>query len=226
MARNPHKTRCLVPGCRNWAMRGHTRCRPHRDAELGPRGAGAPPGNLNALRTGENAHPLSPDDLGQLAQSILRTPDQLPHHLDRTIQSIHRRYRDPVKTLLALQALVPVLLSRVADDLFVAELHALRQQLPPAHQGQVELAIWRRAVPLSPIHKLELLRKLQRATSAQGAQPSAEAATPDPPRAVPGRDGPDGPQGRDPDIEPEKRMPMEKQLPVSTGRLTFASGGA
>ena len=30
---------CQVPGCRNWAMRGHTHCRPHRDPELGPRGA-------------------------------------------------------------------------------------------------------------------------------------------------------------------------------------------
>jgi hypothetical protein len=31
MPRNPHKTRCQVPGRRNWAMRGHTHCRSHRD---------------------------------------------------------------------------------------------------------------------------------------------------------------------------------------------------
>ena len=54
MPRNPSKRRCQVPGCRNWAMRANTRCRPHRDRELGPRGAGAPAGNLNALHTTEN----------------------------------------------------------------------------------------------------------------------------------------------------------------------------
>ena len=173
MSRNPHKTHCQVPGCRAWAMRSHTHCRPHRDAELGPRGAGPPSGNLNALRSGHHAHPLSSDDLGLLAQAILHAPDQLPHHLDLTIQSLHHRCHDPVKTLLALQALVPALLSRVADELFVAELHAFRDQLPLARQGQFELSIWHHALRLSPAHKLELLRKLQRTI-----QPPAPDAAP------------------------------------------------
>jgi hypothetical protein len=176
MSRNPHKTRCQVPGCRNWAMRGHTHCRPHLDAVLGPRGAGAPPGNLNALRTGHHAQPLSPDELDQLVQAILRAPHQLPHHLDRTIQSIHRRCQEPVKTLLALQALLPAILSRVADDLFIVELHAFRQQLPPARQSQFEIEIWRHALQLSPVRKLELIRKLQRAASAQAPDTPAHDA--------------------------------------------------
>ena len=42
MPRNPDKRRCTLPGCNAWAMRGQNRCRQHRDAELGPRAAGAP----------------------------------------------------------------------------------------------------------------------------------------------------------------------------------------
>jgi hypothetical protein len=33
-------------------MRGRTHCRSHSDPELGPRGGGAPQGNLNALYAG------------------------------------------------------------------------------------------------------------------------------------------------------------------------------
>jgi hypothetical protein len=39
MPRNSQRTRCQVPGCRNWAMRGHSHCHPHHDSELGPHGA-------------------------------------------------------------------------------------------------------------------------------------------------------------------------------------------
>ena len=58
MPRNPHKTRCQTPNCRSWAMRGRTHCRTHSDRELGPRNAGAPQSNLNALKDGQHAHPL------------------------------------------------------------------------------------------------------------------------------------------------------------------------
>jgi hypothetical protein len=185
MSRNPHKTRCQVPGCKNWAMRGHTHCRPHRDAELGPRGAGAPPDNLNALRTGHDAHPLSPGDLDQLVLSILGAPDRLPHHLDLAIQSIHRRCHDPVKTLLALQALLPVLLSRVAGDLFLAEFHALREQLPPARRGSFERIVWKYALYSSPARRLDLLHQIRRRIES-----SPEAlSSPTPP--VPDSDGHD-----------------------------------
>ncbi|MGD8857605.1 MAG: hypothetical protein PVG33_14830 [Chloroflexota bacterium] len=39
-------------------MRGYNRCRSHLDPLLGPRGAGAPRGNLNALKTGEHINPI------------------------------------------------------------------------------------------------------------------------------------------------------------------------
>ena len=183
MPRNLHKTRCQVPGCRNWAMRGHTHCRPHRapssnpnsDGNVGPRGAGAPAGNLTALRTGDHAHPLSPADLDQLVHDILRAPDRLPHHLNRTIRDIHRRTQEPVKTLLALEALLPTLASRVADDLFVAELDTFVARLPPANRDLFRVIIWSYTRLLIPVRKLALIRKVQRAT-ARKTQPS-----PDPP---------------------------------------------
>jgi hypothetical protein len=181
MPRNPHKTRCQVPGCRNWAMRDHTHCRSHRDAELGPRGAGAPCHNLNALRTGHDAHPLTRDDLDQLVHTILRAPDQLPRHLYLTTQSIHRRCQDPVKTLLALQALIPSLLSRVADAIFVAELHDLLEELPPSRRSQIELFTWRQALQGGPIRKLEFLRALR-----DRIQASAGASTLGTPPPAPG----------------------------------------
>jgi hypothetical protein len=184
MPRNPHKTRCQVPGCRNWAMRGHTHCRSHRDSELGPRGAGAPRQNLNALRTGDHTHPLTRDDLDQLVHSILSTPHQLPHHLDLTTQSIHHRCNDPLKTLLAIQSLVPSLLSRVADGLFIAELHALLEQLPPSRRSQFELIAWRQALLVGPVRKLELLRTLR-----ERIQASADASTTGAHPPAPGRHG-------------------------------------
>jgi hypothetical protein len=82
MPRNPNKTHCQAPGCkavlRTAAIRGHTHCRSHRDAELGPRGAGAPPGNLNALKTGQDAHPLSRSGSAPLPNRSPSTPANSP----------------------------------------------------------------------------------------------------------------------------------------------------
>ncbi len=183
MPRNPLKTHCQVPGCGNWAMRGHTHCRSHRDSELGPRGAGAPRGNLNALRTGRHTHPLTSDDLDQLTHSILRTPHHLPRHLDLTTRSIHQRCQDPVKTLLALQSLIPSLLSRVADGLFIAELHALLEKLPPSRRNHFELLAWRQALLFGPVDKLQLLRGLR-----DRIQAAAEASIPGAPVPASGSD--------------------------------------
>jgi hypothetical protein len=180
MPRNPEKTRCQVPGCRNYAIRGRTHCRSHSDAELGPRGAGAPPGNLNAVRTGRDAHPLSRDDLDQLVHSILSDPDQLPHHLDVAIQSLHDRAGDPVKTLVALQALVPDLVNRVADGLFIERLRALVHQLPPSRRKGAELSVWRQALLLGPIAKLELLNQLQANLPSPEPPPAGRHESPTP----------------------------------------------
>ena len=59
MPRNPNKKRCQIPNCRSWAMHEHSHCRAHLDHQLGPRGAGPPKGNVNALKSGRYAKPLS-----------------------------------------------------------------------------------------------------------------------------------------------------------------------
>jgi hypothetical protein len=59
MPRNPNKKQCTKPKCHNYAMRGRLLCRSHLDHELGPRGAGAPTGNPNALTDGFATLPLA-----------------------------------------------------------------------------------------------------------------------------------------------------------------------
>lgn len=142
MPRNPYKTPCQAQGCRNWAMRGQTLCRVHRNRDLGPSG-GAPPGNLNALRTGEHAFPLSYSDLQALAHDLTCQPHQLPDLLDAAIQSIHSRTGDSFQTLRALLPLLKELLPLVAEGLYEAELEALLQGLSPRDQDNLQAVLWR-----------------------------------------------------------------------------------
>jgi hypothetical protein len=131
MPRNPHKTRCHMPGCGSWAMRGHTLCRAHRDFELGPRAAGAPAGNLNALTTGKHAQPLSRPELNRLAATIAREPDRLSDHLAPVIHSVQDRTTDPHKAIAALSATLSQLLPLVTEHLVASELRAFGRRLPP-----------------------------------------------------------------------------------------------
>jgi hypothetical protein len=63
MPRNPNKTRCTVPGCRAWAIRGSDLpcCSPHSGR------TGAPPGNRNRLVHGFYATILHPQEAADLA---------------------------------------------------------------------------------------------------------------------------------------------------------------
>ena len=160
MPRNPNKTPCQIPGCRSWAMHNHTRCRAHRDPELGARGAGVPRGNLNALKTGQHAHPLPPLDLQRLAHKIALDPDQLPYQIGLAAQSIHSRTSEPIKTIVALEATVRQLLTAVAETLFAFELAAWLQRLPPARRERAERIIAESARRLDPQQKLAFLRGL------------------------------------------------------------------
>ena len=72
MTRNKAKTKCTAltaqgKPCRNWAMPGSDKCRSHRDRELGPRGAGAPPANQNAHKHGFYSKFLTETDLLAMA---------------------------------------------------------------------------------------------------------------------------------------------------------------
>jgi hypothetical protein len=164
MPRNPHKTRCQVPGCKAWAMRGHTLCRVHRDPELGPRGAGAPPGNLNALRHGAHSHPLSAVELNGLARRVVETGDDLPYQVGRVVGSIQARVGDPLLALLALRRVLPTLIAEVAALTFDAELRAYLAPLPPQARACLQ-EIVERTFPAEPEQRLHLLRRLVRKRS-------------------------------------------------------------
>jgi hypothetical protein len=69
MPRNPLKTRCSVPGCRAWAIRGSDPplCSPHRSRKDPPgQGVGAPSGNQNRRIHGFYATALPPDEQARL----------------------------------------------------------------------------------------------------------------------------------------------------------------
>jgi hypothetical protein len=159
MPRNRDKSPCHVTGCRNWSMRGHTHCRSHRDRELGPRGGGAPPANLNALKTGDHAHPLSPTDLNQLAAQLVREPDSLPAILDGVVRSVHSRAPDPYCCLAALRVAVIGLREWVAAHLLTTEAQDWLLQLPPSQRASALQALqWLRY--LHPDAALSSLRAL------------------------------------------------------------------
>jgi len=162
MPRNPDKVRCAVPGCRNWAMRGHARCRAHRDAELGPRGAGAPPGNLNALQHGAYARPLPAPDFERLVAAVIEQPDDLPLHIGLAVRSIQARTGDLFLSLVALRTLLSHLADRVADRLFSAELQAALRSLPLPARDCVQATIEQYAARRCPEERLLLLRKIKK----------------------------------------------------------------
>jgi hypothetical protein len=185
MPRNPDKTPCQVPGCHNWAMRGHTRCRSHRDRELGPRRGGAPPGNLNAIKTGHQAHPASLSDLRDVARQVVLQPEQLPDCLHRLAASVHSRTRDPYRALVAFQALLSDLIPLVATDLFMAEMRTLLGRLPPERQSAVVRALRRQTGRQSPEAALLSLRGLdieseKSKKTSTGTGPSAASGAPPP----------------------------------------------
>jgi hypothetical protein len=128
-------------------MRGHAHCRSHRDRELGPRGGGAPPGNLNALKTGDHTHPLPLSELRPLAFQLARQPDQLPDLLDPIVRSIHSRIRDPYRALVALQTTLTDFRQQVAAALFKTEVDALLRRLPSSQRGRLLRTLKERTGP-------------------------------------------------------------------------------
>jgi hypothetical protein len=143
-------------------MRGETRCRAHRDDELGPRGAGAPPGNLNALKHGRHSRPLPQPDLERLADRILKGPDDLPFQVGLAAQSLLTRAADPLLTLVFLCRLLSQLTDLVAARLIDTELHALLRDLPPEARGRARRAIASAAPRGSPVETLRFLKNVKK----------------------------------------------------------------
>ena len=153
MPRNPDKRRCQTPRCGNWAMRGRTHYLSHLDHLLGPLGAGAPDGNLNALKSGDYAHPLSERVIMDLAHALVQRPDQLKTKLTQVINQLYRR-SGPIpsdlrtlKTLVSLEIVLKSLISHFANDLFVMELEALTNNFSPATQAEYKSRLWKAALP-------------------------------------------------------------------------------
>ena len=159
MPRNPRKTRCRLPGCRSWAMRGRALCRSHLDDPLGPRGGGAPQRNLNALKTAAHAQPLAAVDLHELAKDLTRLPDQLPALVATALQSIHARTGDSYKTLAAFQSSLPRLLELVDAHLFAAEVETIGSQLPPSQRADLLALLREHAAGASTHADLASLRQ-------------------------------------------------------------------
>ena len=184
MPRNPDKAYCTMPLCKNWAMRGHERCRWHTNGSPsireGARGPGAPLGNLNALKHGTSANPLSersgdPELQGTSAKleepiaAILAGSDDLPYHLGlRSTAEIPRcEGRRPLSkqsggdALLALRRLLAQVIPAVAGQLFSAELRDLLQPLPPQARDRTVAQIERLAAHRRTEDLLLHLRKIK-----------------------------------------------------------------
>jgi hypothetical protein len=158
MPRNPHKSYCQVPGCRAWAMHGDIHCRPHRDAEIGPRGGGASHGNLNALKTGDHAHPLGWPALDRLALQATTDPGCLPDLVAGLTRDFYAlTHQDPHKTLAALQAVLRYLVPAVADARLAARVDAVLGQVSPEMRPKLQISLWKRILRLPLDQRLVLL---------------------------------------------------------------------
>jgi hypothetical protein len=159
-------------------MRGDVHCRAHRDAELGPRGGGAPTGNLNALKTGEDAHPLGRSAINRFALLIMTDPDCLPDLLADLARDIQARTEDIDQTLAALSAILRYLVPSVADARFSAELDALLLQVPPEMRPKLQVTVWKHALRYPPHQKVALLRGVAAQVLAGLKKPSTGKTTP------------------------------------------------
>jgi len=163
MPRNPSKTRCTIPDCHNWAMRGHTRCRAHRNAELGPGGVGAPSGNLNALKTGRHAHPLAGDELSATSDALLDESDDLPARMASLTRLVISRTQEPFLVLVALRVMFSQLIAACALRIFERELGDALAPLPAPQRDLHHAQICALAAVLGPEQRLWMLRKTLRA---------------------------------------------------------------
>jgi hypothetical protein len=152
-------------------MRGHTHCRTHRrsvaeilslpkgDRELGPRGGGAPPRNLNALSHAGYSNGLPEPDLVRLAAAAIDSGDPESFEglfgsailtlWDRRsaaeILSLPKGTGDPFRALLALECVLDWLIDRVATDLFHQELTEVLAPIPPQEREGIQSNIERLA---------------------------------------------------------------------------------
>jgi len=198
MPRNPSKTHCAVPGCHNWSMRDHTRCRAHRasssvgvrrDAEPGPRTVGAPRGNLNALKHGRYSNPLPEPDLERLVVVATQQSDDLAYRIALLVRAIQDRIGDPsngaetpgirsFRTLLVVNRALVKLVDRLASTLLRAEIAETLSVLPPGVRERVQAELEAFTSRTSPTRALALFEKVRRERSQK--KPRSPKQSPEP----------------------------------------------
>jgi len=173
--RNSSKARCAVPGCKSWAMRGHTHCRTHRDRELGPRHGGGQPGNLNALRHARSSGGLPEPELDRLVAAAIDNQGQdLALQVGLAIQAIQSRTGDPFCVLLALDRVseqsgdpesfegLDRLIDRVATQVLHRELSEALAPIPQPRREPIQDNIERLAARDGPRKTLITFRQIKR----------------------------------------------------------------
>ncbi len=161
MPRNPHKKPCTQPKCRNYAMRGRLTCRSHLDHELGPRGAGAPIGNLNALTEGFTTLPLNPVAANLLAQGIVDDPDNYIYLIGAALRESRRPTINPIRSLKFLRRFIDQLLPIVAHHTFTREAEAFIEGFPSHLRPEAKAVIWEGLLHLPPLERLKEFRSIR-----------------------------------------------------------------
>jgi hypothetical protein len=165
MPRNPDKKQCSKPNCHSFAMRGRDLCRSHLDPVLGPRGAGAPKGNLNALGADSlknaTASRFNQVELKNLAQQIIDDPHHYHSLLLEYLEQVGLPPADPLKSLIVLRAMIETLLPFIGEDLFTIEANEFIQRFPDHARPTVQLLIWQGYVHLPPLQRLLEFRKMR-----------------------------------------------------------------
>jgi hypothetical protein len=161
MPRNPNKKQCTKPKCHNYAMRGRLMCRSHLDHELGPRGAGAPTGNLNALTDGFATLPLAPATASRLAQDIVRDPDNYLYLIVDVLRESRRSTINPLRSLAFLKSLIDQLQPVIAHHTFTREAETFINQFPDYLQPEVKAIIWEGMLNLPPLQRLKKFRVIR-----------------------------------------------------------------
>jgi hypothetical protein len=161
MPRNPNKKQCTKPKCHNYAMRGRLMCRSHLDHELGPRGAGAPMGNLNALTDGFATLPLTPATASHLAQDIVRDPDNYLYLIADVLRDSRRLTINPLRSLAFLKSLIDQLQPVIAHHTFTREAETFINQFPDYLQPEVKAIIWEGMLHLPPLQRLKQFRVIR-----------------------------------------------------------------
>jgi len=145
-------------------MRDSILCRSHRDHELGPRGAGAPYGNLNAWKHHQHVSPDTARLIRRIAYDLYQHPEKLQDHIAHLVDYFynHGLSEDVPRTLKAIACLnivFELLEDTHADVCFHAEMDEILSHLPPDRRPGVQRRLWEIALKHGPFNRVLQIRK-------------------------------------------------------------------